>query len=110
MRKKPFSWRGGLGITSLILGGGAAGAGIWMRSEAAKKFTDSDDFKTYRTWAYVGYGVGAGLAVLGTSLLIWEGARSAVRPEDRVSDSNRRPVLVGGYDGETAWIGATGTF
>lgn len=110
LRKKPFSWRGGLGITSLILGGGAAGAGIWMRSEAAKKFTDSDDFKTYRTWAYVGYGVGAGLAVLGTSLLIWEGVRSAVRPEDRVSDSNRRPVLVGGYDGETAWIGATGTF
>jgi hypothetical protein len=112
LTRKGFSWRGGVGITSLLLGGGAVGTGFWMRSLAAKEFSDSDKFKTYRTWSYVGYGVGAGLAALGTGLLIWEFTRSAVRPEDRISSGERRnrPMLVGGADGSTVWVGAAGTF
>lgn len=112
LTRKNFSWRGGVGIASLLLGGGSVGTGFWMRSLAAKEFSDSDKFKTYRTWSYVGYGVGAGLAALGTGLLIWEFTRSAVRSEDRISSKGRsnRPMLVGGADGSTVWVGAAGTF
>jgi hypothetical protein len=112
LTRKGFSWRGGVGIASILLGGGSMGTGLWLRSLAAKEFNDSDKFKTYRTWTYVGYGVGAGLAALGTGLLIWEFTRSAVRPEDRLSGSDRpaRPMLVGGADGQGVWIGAAGTF
>lgn len=112
LRRKGFSWRGGVGITSILLGGGSLGTGLWLRSLAAKEFNDSGKFKTYRTWTYVGYGVGAGLAALGTGLLIWEFTRAAVRPEDRISSGSRdrAPRLVGGTDGRGVWLGAVGTF
>ncbi len=112
LTRKGFSWRGGVGITSILLGGGALGTGFWMRSLAGKEFNDSSKYQTYKTWAYVGYGVGAGLAALGTGLLIWEFTRSAVRSEDRISSGDRSvlPTLVGGTDGQMVWVGAAGTF
>ena len=82
--RKSFSWRGGLGITSLILGGGSLGTGFWLRSMANKEWNTSSDYKTYKQWTYVGYGVGSGLLGIGLALLIWEGARKEVRPQDLV--------------------------
>jgi hypothetical protein len=73
-----FSYRGGLGIASALLGAGSLGTAFWLRSQAATKFEDTSDFRTYRTWTYVGYGVGAGLLALGTGLLVWEFTRTAV--------------------------------
>jgi len=95
LANKSFSWRGGLGITSLILGGGSIGAAYWLQTMANKEWNTSDDFKTYRKWSYVGYGVGGGLLAIGTALIIWEAARSEVRSADLVKD-DRIPIPVAG--------------
>ena len=69
-----------------------------MRSLAAKEFNDSDKYQTYKTWTYVGYGVGAGLAALGTGLLIWGAGnrlfdrRVAITPE-RVGETLKQPMV-----------------
>lgn len=107
LRKNPFSWRGGIGIASMIIGAGGLGAGFWLREMASKEFETTDNFKTYRTYAYVGYGVGAGLLALGTGLIIWEYTRKAVREEDLLAT---RPVLIPvaspGPDGRSVMVGA----
>lgn len=105
---KSFSWRGGVGIASLILGGGSLGAGFWMRSLANKEWTTTSSFETYKTWAYVGYGVGGGLLAIGTALLIWEGVRTEVRAADRITmDKVPMPIAGPGPDGNGFMVGAT---
>ncbi len=121
LANKSFSWRGGLGITSLILGGGCVGAGYWLQTMANKEYKGSDayfppkeasgDFKTYRKWSYVGYGVGGGLLAIGTALIIWEAVRSEVRSADLVKD-DRLPIPMAGPTpgGGGVMVGASGTW
>ncbi|HOU53812.1 MAG TPA: PEGA domain-containing protein [Myxococcota bacterium] len=107
----PFSWRGGVGVASMILGAGGLGAGFWLRYEANKEFNTTDRFKTYRTWAYVGYGVGSGLLALGTGLVIWEYTRKAVRPEDRLeARTTWAPFAIPGPEGRSAVVGVSGSW
>lgn len=106
-----FSYRGGLGIASALLGAGSLGTAFWLRSVAATKFEDTSDFRTYRTWTYVGYGVGAGLLALGTGLLVWEFTRKAVDTEDLVRDDRPQvPQFLVGGDGRSWIIGAAARF
>ncbi|MBP7126723.1 PEGA domain-containing protein [Myxococcota bacterium] len=107
----PFSWRGGVGVASMILGAGGLGAGFWLRYEANKEFNTTNRFKTYRTWAYVGYGVGSGLLALGTGLIIWEYTRKAVRPEDRLeARTTWAPFAIPGPEGRSAVLGVSGSW
>jgi len=111
LARNPFSWRGGVGVASMILGAGGLGAGFWLRYEANKEFNTTDRFKTYRTWAYVGYGVGSGLLALGTGLIIWEYTRKAVRSEDLLgAGPSWTPFAMPGPEGRSAILGVSGSW
>jgi hypothetical protein len=81
LTRKSFSWRGGLGISSMIIGGGIIGASVWGRYylndgyKGTGMFSTAPDFAMYKTMVYAGYGVGAGLVAIGIGMVIWEAVR-----------------------------------
>ncbi len=104
LANKAFSWRGGLGVTSMILGGGSLGAAFWLRSMANK---NDKNHGTYQKYEYVGFGVGAGLLALGIGLVVWEAVRSEIRPEDRIAlDRIPMPVAAPTPEGRGFVLGA----
>ena len=107
-----FGWRGGIGITSFVLGAGAivVSAAV-LKPVADQEFQGSDRFKTFRTWTYVGYGVGSALAGLGVGLFIWEFLRKDVEADDLAGQPSSAPVVMGGVDERgRAWVNATARF
>jgi hypothetical protein len=111
LTRKGFSWRGGLGIASALLGAGALGTGAWFNVLANREIAGVPEYKTYRTWGIAGYSVGGGLLALGTGFLIWEFTRTPVRAEDLAVDRGPSlPQFLVGGDDQGFWIGATGKF
>ncbi len=125
LAKKSFSWRGSLGITSLILGGGIVGASFWgryyinegykdkgMYNVVSPNAVDAQPFETYKSMVYAGYGVGAGLAALGLGLLIWEVVRKPIeiRPEDRIDQVKPSISIVPTFGSDAVGIGAVAVF
>ncbi len=79
----PSSWRTPVGWTANVLGLLAIGGGIaaWQLSE--DKFNDTDEFDQFALYEKLGYGIGGGLLLAGTSLVIWDAVRDVVPPEHR---------------------------
>ena len=103
----PFSWRGYIGVTSMVLGAGAVlTAALYARPQGNKYWAVEPNYKLFKTVAYTGYGVGAALLAGGTGLLVWELTRHAVDTDDRAA----LPVMIGLDPRGGAWIGASRTF
>lgn len=79
------SWRTPVGWTANVLGllSIAGGVVAWQLSE--DKFNDTDEFEQLALYEKLGYGVGGGLLLVGTTLVIWDAAR------DEVLDEHRNP-------------------
>jgi len=110
----PFSWRGGIGITSMLLGAGALGVSIgYLRTlpKNMRAFKGDSVFNTIETWTYVAYGLGGALLATGIGLVAWEYTREEVDSWDDISgrDSGTPPIVLG-TDGKGVFIGASGTF
>lgn len=125
LARKTFSWRGSLGITSMIIGAGVVGASAWgryyindgykdkgMYNVVVPNAVDAPPFETYKSMVYAGYGVGAGLAALGLGLLIWEVARKPleIKPEDRIEQVKPSVTIVPAFGQDSVGIGAVATF
>ena len=125
LAKKSFSWRGSLGVTSMIIGAGMVGASAWgryyinegykdkgMYNVVPENAADAPPFDTYKSMVYAGYGVGAGLAAIGLGLLIWEIARKPleIRPEDRIEQVKPSISIVPAFGSDSVGIGAVATF
>jgi hypothetical protein len=79
------SWRSGTGWTANVLGLLAAGGGVAAWQFADKEYNDTDDYKKLAGYEKLGYAVGGGLVLIGTSLIIWD------RNRDRIDDDHRNP-------------------
>lgn len=106
LSRKAFSWRGGVGISAIILGAGIVGASFWgryyinddykghgMYNVVSPNAQSAPDFKLYRSLVYAGYGVGAGLAAIGIGMLIWEVARKPAEVRDRDLVGTGKPSI-----------------
>ncbi|NOZ02840.1 MAG: PEGA domain-containing protein, partial [Deltaproteobacteria bacterium] len=114
LKSPPFSWRGGIGITSMILGAGALGVSVGYLRTLAKNnrsFTGDTYYNTIKTWTYVGYGVGGALLAAGIGLVVWEYNRDEVDSEDAIAGgSSGLPTFSFGTDGEGIYLGASARF
>ncbi|HPV03873.1 MAG TPA: PEGA domain-containing protein [Myxococcota bacterium] len=106
LSRKSFSWRGGVGVSAIILGAGIVGASFWgryyinddykgqgMYNVVSPNAQSAPDFKMYKSLVYAGYGVGAGLAALGIGMLIWEVARKPAEVRDQDLIGSRKPSI-----------------
>lgn len=113
LKNPPFSWRGGLGITSMILGAGALGVSVgYLRTlpKSQRSFSGDTYFNTVKTWTYVGYGVGGALLAAGIGLTVWEFYREEVDSEDAISSGSSLPPIMVGTDGDGFYLGASARF
>lgn len=112
LKSPPFSWRGGLGITSMLLGAGALGVSVgYLRTlpRNNRSFSGDSYYNTIKTWTYVGYGVGGALLAAGIGLMVWEYERVEVDSEDVIAGLPVPPITFG-TDGEGFYLGASARF
>lgn len=87
VRTENFStWRTGLGWTFNVIGVLAVGGGVTAWQFADQEFNDTDKYKDLALYEKLGYGVGGGLLLVGTSLLIWDKARDEILDEHKNKD------------------------
>ena len=89
------SWRSYLGWTGVSIGVVSIAGGVVAYLLAEEEFNDSDKFKQFEMFQYLGYGVGGGLLGIGTGLLIWEAVRDAVDESDLVTSGPSPPFHIG---------------
>ena len=89
----PNTWRTPTGWTFNTIGALAIGAGVgaWLYSNTL--YNDTDDFERYALYEKISYGVGGGLLLVGTSLVIWDKARDVVPEGDR-NPNYGKPVKI----------------
>jgi len=85
LRDPPMTWKGYLGYTTLVLGAGGVGFGVFAMTQANRYFAGTSDFERWEMLQNVGYGAGGGLMGLGVLLLILEALDTEIiKPGDAI--------------------------
>jgi len=104
LEKRPFSWRGTVGIISGVIGAAAIGvAAGYLRTKASDYYETESRYNFYKKLTYGLYGAGAGLLAISAGLLVWEFTRKVVESEEKVT-SNVKPIFIP-YDGVALGVG-----
>lgn len=94
LREAPYTWKGYVGWTAIVLGLGAGVGGVLAGGEADKYFKDTDDFDKWATLQKVGYGVGGTLIGAGILLVVLEATdTSIIKSEDELDPVARTPSV-----------------
>lgn len=94
LREAPYTWKGYVGWTSIVLGLGMGVGGVFAGAEADKYFKDTDDFDQWSTLQKVGYGVGGTLIGAGILLVVLEATDSSIiKSEDALDPVARTPSV-----------------
>ena len=90
-----FSWRGYIGITSIVLGAGLITfSALYWRDIANDYYVGTHYYKEFRNYTYIGYAGGGALVGTGVGLLIWEFTRKDTG--SKTASLQIYPVLEGG--------------
>jgi len=94
LRDAPYTWKGYVGWTSILLGLGVGVGGYLAGAEADNYFKDTSDFDQWSTLQKAGYGVGGTLIGAGILLVVLEATdTSLIRGEDELDPVARTPSV-----------------
>ena len=94
LRDQPYTWKGYVGWTSIILGVGAGVAGYLAGAEADTYFKGTDDFDSWSTLQTAGYATGGVLLGAGILLVVLEATdTSLVKPGDELDPVAHSPTV-----------------